>query len=219
MQVEVESARDPSVEGTFRVKRFEVEALRIPAGAGSARVIGVIENQLVTENLSIEPKIDSGQVVSDSDRDLLKIASVERHHATGNIGLGLIRGFGLRRGALGVSVGHDSHNITVVGANDADMKAAVDAIVGLDGGCVAVADGAVLASLALPVAGLMALQPLGEVVAALDELNRVARELGCGLPAPYITLSFMPLAVIPHLKITDQGLVDVDAFAPVELFS
>jgi len=215
---EIASYDDPSVRCTFHVKPFEAAAFRILATGSRVRVIGVIRNQIVTDHLVVEPKLESGNVVADTERDLLKIASVERHRATGNIGVGLIQGFGLRRGALAISVGHDSHNITVVGFSDTDMKAAVEAVIALDGGCVAVCDGTVLASLALPVAGLMARQPLSEVVGALDRLNAVAASLGCELPSPFITLSFMPLAVIPKLKITDLGLVDVEQFAIVGLF-
>ena len=160
----------------------------------------------------------AGAVVADPDRDLLALACVERHKSTGNVGLGLIKGFGLKSGALAVSVGHDSHNITVVGADAADMRLAVETIVGMDGGLAVCAGGAVLARMPLPVAGLMTTAPLAEVVADLDALHAAARALGCGLPAPFITLSFMPLTVIPKLKLSDQGLIDVERFEKTSLF-
>ena len=134
------------------------------------------------------------------------------------MGLGLVKGFGLKRGALASTVAHDSHNIVVVGTRDEDMHAAVEALVRLGGGQVVVAGGEVLAELPLPIAGLMSDRPLEEVAQAARELSRAARELGCGLPDPFMTLSFLALPVIPKLKLTDQGLVDVDQFRHVPLF-
>ena len=145
----------------------------------------------------------------DTGRDILKLAVVERHRATGNIGLGLVTGFGLKRGALASSIAHDSHNIVVVGTNDDDIFTAVKEIERLQGGLVVAAGGKVLASLALPVAGLLSDEPLETVVASLEKLEQVARDLGTTLPSPFATLSFLALPVIPELRLTDLGLVDV----------
>ncbi|MCD6128209.1 adenine deaminase [Candidatus Bipolaricaulota bacterium] len=205
------------VQGTVRVDPEKL-SFRIPAGQGKARVIGIVPGQVVTEELLLEPKVEAGEVVPDPARDILKLGVVERHRGTGNVGLGLVKGFGLKRGALASTVAHDSHNIVVVGADDESMFRAVEELVHLGGGQVVVAGGEVLAELPLPIAGLMSDRPLEEVAQAARELSRAARELGCGLPDPFMTLSFLALPVIPKLKLTDQGLVDVDRFRHVPLF-
>jgi len=190
----------------------------IAAGEGSARVIGVIPEQVVTEELRLEPTIENGYAVSDPARDLLKIAVIERHHRTGNVGLGLVHGVGLKRGAIASSVAHDSHNLVVIGTSDDEMKAAVAAITEMGGGQVVIAGGEVQASCPLPIAGLMSDQPLEAVAAQVESLTRASRELGCTLPDPLMTMSFLALAVIPSLKLTDLGLVDVGRFEIVPLF-
>jgi adenine deaminase len=192
--------------------------LRIEAGTGKARVVGVIPEQVVTEELHLEPTIWDGEVVSDPARDLIKMAVVERHGKGGGVGLGLARGLGLKRGAIASSVAHDSHNIVVVGATDAEMRAAVAAVAEMDGGQVVVADGEVLAACPLPIAGLMSDRPLEEVRDQVAALTAAAHELGCSLPDPLMTLSFLALPVIPALKLTDKGLVDVNRFDFVPLF-
>jgi adenine deaminase len=160
----------------------------------------------------------AGVFASDPARDLLKIAVIERHRGSGRVGLGVIRGIGLKNGALASSVAHDSHNIIVVGTTDADMRAAAEAVAAMGGGLVAAAGGRVLSSLPLPVAGLMSEEPLPVVSAAVDRLIRAAGDLGSALKDPFMTLSFMALPVIPELKITDRGLVDVNRFEHVPLF-
>ena len=190
----------------------------IAAGEGSARVIGVIPEQVVTEELRLEPTIENGYAVSDPARDLLKIAVIERHHRTGNVGLGLVHGVGLKRGAIASSVAHDSHNLVVIGTSDDEMRAAVAAITEMGGGQVVIAGGEVQASCPLPIAGLMSDQPLEAVAAQVESLTRASRELGCTLPDPLMTMSFLALAVIPSLKLTDLGLVDVGRFEIVPLF-
>jgi adenine deaminase len=172
----------------------------------------VIPDQIVTEALVEEPTVRDEQVVADADRDLAKIAVVERHLGTGRIGLGLVRGFGLRAGALASTIAHDAHNIVAVGLSDADLHRAVERLSELGGGIVVVADGEVQAELPLPVAGLLADLPLDDVVAASRACVEAARALGCTLPSPFQSLAFLALSVIPSLKITDRGLVDVDAF-------
>jgi adenine deaminase len=173
------------------------------------RVIDITPGQLVTGAGSEPPAIRDGRVVADPGRDLAAIAVVERHHRTGRVGRGLVRGFGLRAGAFASTVAHDAHNIVVVGVDDADMAACVNRLAELGGGIAVARDGAVRADLALPVAGLLSEQPCEAVVARLDELVGLLAEQGVGVPAPFMTLSFMALSVIPELKVTDRGLVDV----------
>jgi adenine deaminase len=158
-----------------------------------------------------------GYIVPNPARDLLKIVVVERHYKTGNIGLGLVKGFGLRRGALASSVAHDSHNIVAVGKSDADIAAALGEVVGMQGGLAVVAGEKVLAALPLPIAGLLSEKPLDEVVALLEGAENAARSLGCKLPAAFATLSFLALPVIPELRVTDLGIVDVKRFQIINL--
>ena len=199
--------------GDIGLRSFEIEA-----GSGPARVIGVVPHQIITRSLQISPRVLDGKVVSDTDRDILKMAVVERHKATGNIGLGLVQGFSLNSGAIATSVAHDSHNIAVVGVSDEDMLAAVLAVKQMGGGLVAVADGEVLASLPLPVAGLLSEGHMRDVAEGIAECIDAAHKLGCKLEDPFMTLSFLCLPVIPELKLTDRGLVDVNAFRFVPMF-
>jgi adenine deaminase len=212
------SPEAPVPATAFRVQEFPVEALS-PAAAGDlVKVIGLIRGQLLTEKRVWPAPIRAGRLVADSARDLLKLAVVERHRGTGNLGLALVQGFGLRRGACASSVAHDSHNIVVVGAVEADMLRAVQHLVALGGGLVVVADGRVLAELPLPIAGLMSPRPLPEVAAAYARLKEAYRGLGGTLPDPFMALSFLALPVIPDLKLTDLGLVDVGRFEVVPLW-
>jgi adenine deaminase len=190
----------------------------IPARGSRVRVIEVLPGQIVTRAITAETAIQGDEAVADPGRDLLKIAVVECHRGTGNVGKGFVRGIGLKGGAIASSVAHDSHNIIVAGADDADMKVAVGRIFDMGGGLVAVAGGRVLAELPLPVAGLMSAAPLHEVHDGLDRLIACARELGSSLSDPFMALSFLALPVIPALKITDLGLVDVESFGLVPLF-
>lgn len=194
-------------------------SFRIPAGRGLARVIRVIPGEVITAETLVQPKVEAGEVVADTTEDILKIAVVERHRGTGNVGLGLVQGFSLKDGALASTVAHDSHHIVVVGANDEDMKVAVAELVRLGGGQVVARRGKVLAALPLPIAGLMSDQPLEEVHKLSQELQQAARGLGAALPDPFMSLSFLALPVIPALKITDLGLVDVGRFTIVPLFT
>jgi adenine deaminase len=193
--------------------------LRLRATGGPIRVIGVVPGQLLTEHLVLEPTVRDGVLVADRDRDLAKVAVVERHHATGRVGVGFVRGFGLRTGAFATTVAHDAHNIVVVGVADDDMALCVARLGEIGGGIVVVADRQTRAELPLPIAGLLSDRPAEEVVAAMDELHRVVEALGVTAPSPFMTLSFLALSVIPSLKITDRGLIDVDRFAvvPVEV--
>jgi adenine deaminase len=195
------------------------EASFLIAAAGrQARVIVALPDQIVTLHSTADVKIVDGCALADPERDILKLAVVERHAGTGNIGLGFVQGFHLKAGALASSVAHDSHNVVVVGTNDGDMLVAARAVIEMGGGLSAARNGEVLARLALPVAGLMSDQPLGPVRDALLVLLQRARELGCPLSNPYMAMAFLALPVIPALKLTDKGLVDVDKFSLVPLF-
>jgi adenine deaminase len=179
-------------------------------------VIGVKAGRIITEHLTFDMPGDRGFVTPDLTQDIVKVAVVARHGKNRNIGRGLVHGFGLKRGAIASSVGHDSHNITVVGVDDADMAAAVNRVIAMRGGFAVAAGGEISAELALPIAGLMSLEPFETVRAKLVDLRGAAKALGCTLPEPFLQVAFLPLPVIPHLKITDRGLFDVDRFALVE---
>ena len=203
------------VRDSVRIAALPADAFALPYAGAQVRAIGLVRDQILTEHLTITPSVRGGEVVADSERDLAKIAVVERHHATGRIGLGLVRGFGLRRGAMATTVAHDAHNIVAVGMDDDDLARCVARLAEIGGGIAIYERGELRAELALPIAGLMSDQPVDAVVAQLDHLNAVARELGSTLAAPFMTLSFLALSVIPALKITDRGLVDVERFALV----
>ncbi|MGH2936271.1 MAG: adenine deaminase [Gaiellaceae bacterium] len=205
------------VRHTVRIRALEPGAFRIGWTGGKARVIGLVPGQIVTESLVEEPAVRDGEAVADAARDLAKIAVLERHLGTGRIGLGFVRGFGLERGAFAASIAHDAHNLIVVGVNDAAMEQAVRRLVDIGGGLVVVDGGTVAAELPLPVAGLLSDRPLAEVLTASDALNHAVEALGVHFPHPFQVLAFLALSVIPSLKITDRGLVDVDRFELVPL--
>ncbi|MBS0014545.1 MAG: adenine deaminase, partial [Desulfobacterales bacterium] len=191
----------------------------IPARGRRIRVIGLCPGQLTTQARILDARIKDGHAVSDPGRDLIKLAVVERHKATGNIGLGFVSGFGLPSGAIAGSVAHDSHNIIAAGVDDADIRAAVRAVIDMGGGLAVASDQKITASLALPIAGLMSDQPLSSVQDRIEKLNQAAADLGCALADPFMALSFLALPVIPELRLTDKGLVDVAGFCHVSLFA
>jgi adenine deaminase len=193
--------------------------LRIPAQEGKLRVIRAIPDQIVTGMEVVEPTLSWEGVAADPSRDLLKIAVVERHRGTGRVGLGLVTGIGLREGAIAGTVAHDHHNIVAIGADDDSLRAAIAAVVDMNGGLVVVRGTETLASLPLPVAGLMSQEPIEVVRTRLEEVVSAARGLGSLLHDPFMAMSFLALEVIPSLKITDQGLVDVERFRPVDLWT
>ncbi len=206
------------VRHTVRVAPITLGDLRIPwEGDGEARVIGIVPGQIVTEALFETPAVAAGAAVADPERDLAKIAVVERHLGTGRIGLGLVRGLGLRAGAIASTVAHDAHNIVCAGVDDGDMARAVQRLAELGGGMVVVRDRGIRAELPLPVAGLLSDAPLDRVLEQTETLLAAARELGTPLDAPFDALAFLTLSVIPELKITDRGLVDVGRFEIVPL--
>jgi len=202
---------------TVHVKSISETAFRIPGKPGPMRIIGLIPQQIVTDLIWEEAPLCNGEIVADPSRDLLKIAVVERHHATGNIGVGLVRGFGLQSGAFASSVGHDAHNIAVTGTNDTDMRVAVETVVEMGGGLAVTRDGQVLGTLPLGIAGLMSTLPAAEVAVRVARLEKIIRDLGGTARNPFVSLSFLPLSVIPALKLTDRGLVDVNQFKFVPL--
>lgn len=198
---------------SVRLTPVAVEDFAIPANGGGERsVIGVQPGTIITGHLRLEVPTRKGQAVGDPSRDILKICVFARHGGVRSVGRGFVRGFGLTNGAIASSVGHDSHNICVVGSDDAAMALAVNRLIELQGGFVAVAGDRVAAELPLPLAGLMSLEPFETVERHLRTLRATVREMGCPLAEPFLQLAFLPLPVIPHLKITDRGLVDVDRF-------
>ncbi len=208
----------PLPRSTMNLRYDGADAFAVAARPGRIRVIEIIPDQIVTREIIEAPRIEASRVVADPTRDILKLVVVERHRATGNIGVGFVRGFKLKCGALGSTVAHDAHNVVVVGTNDTDILGVLRALEKLQGGQVALADGVVRAELGLPVAGLVSDQPLPEVVKRIAALNRAAQELGCELATPFMALSFLSLSPIPELKLTDQGLIDAVNLRQTSLF-
>jgi adenine deaminase len=204
--------------GLKSVKRDPVNAedFRVPASSTPTQVIGVVPGRIITDRLSMDLPVRDGEKHSDTVKDAIKVAVVARHGKNRNIGRAFVNGFGMRRGALASSIGHDSHNICVVGTNDADMAVAVNRLIAIQGGFVVAEGGEVRAEVALPVAGLMSTLKFEEIQAALLPLRAAAKSLGVTLKEPFLQAAFLPLPVIPHLKITDFGLFDVDRFELVK---
>jgi adenine deaminase len=217
LTVEIPETAAVSVRGTVKIPPITASDLAIPAGGTRANIIDVIPDQIVTDHSTAELRSSNGAWQTDSSADIAKLVVIERHGHGGGIGRGFVRGFGLSRGALASTVAHDSHNIICVGASDPDMIVAIHALADMGGGQVVVADGRVIAKLPLPIAGLMSDQPMASVVQDIECLHDAASKLGCRLSAPFMALSFLALPVIPHLKLTDQGLIDVDQFKPIPL--
>ncbi len=205
----------PVARDSVRLKPFTSSAFRVAAAAPETHIIGIDPGKIITQHLVEDMPVDDGEKRADPSRDLAKIGVIERHGKNGNIACGFVRGFGLKRGAIASTVCHDHHNLAVVGVNDRDMEAAARRLGEIEGGFAVACDGAVLAQVALPVAGLMSLKSFEEVRDELVLLRKAARSLGVTLEEPFLQLAFLALPVIPHLKITDHGLVDVDRFAVV----
>lgn len=210
--------KSPPLANSVHVPRIQSEDLLLLARSKRVRVIELIPGQIVT-NRSVESiPVVNGFALPDLRRDILKIIVVERHHGSGRIGKGFVKGFGLKEGAIGSSISHDSHNIIVVGTNDGDMALAVNEISRMRGGLIATSHGRIRGALPLPLAGLMSDRPVEEVEEKLTTLQMETRRMGSNLSSPFMVLSFMALPVIPRLKITDKGLVDVDAFQMIDVF-
>ncbi len=217
--VTIPDADLPDDVTSMRVKPYDRDALVISAAGKRVRVIELIPDQIITGMAIEEATIRDGEVVADPDRDILKIAVIERHHATGNIAVGLVRGFRLKKGALATSVAHDSHNIICVGCTDRAMIAAAREVETMQGGMAIAGEEGIVARLPLPIAGLMSDRPLAEIARGWEDIRYMAQQYGCQLREPFMHLSFLALPVIPVLKLTDQGLVDVNSFDFVPLFA
>ncbi|MCX7058043.1 MAG: adenine deaminase [Proteobacteria bacterium] len=196
--------------GSIRRAPVTAEIFRARCAGPSGPVIGLRRNQILTDALRLELPYRDGARHADTTLDVAKVAVLERHGRNGNVGVGFVRGFGLRGGALASSVGHDAHNIIVVGHDDADMALAVNRLIDLQGGFVAAQAGQLRGELPLPVAGLISDRSAAAVEHDLRALRLVVNEMGCTLDEPFVQMAFLPLSVVPHLKITDHGLVDVD---------
>ena len=197
------------VTQTVKLSSLTKDKFKLSANGGQVRCIKPIHYQVLTEETFVRPTVKDGEVIADPERDLLKLICAERYGKNGGVGVGLISDFGLKAGALASSVGHDHHNILAVGVSDDDLITACQRLETLGGGFIVVKDGEVLAELALPIAGLLTDEPLEQVRKKLDRLEAAAKDLGNKLPAPFMTLSFLGLAVIPELRLTDKGLIDV----------
>jgi len=215
---EIPSENPIHLRCSMNVKPISIDNLKIKVRGRLIKVIEIISGQLITRKKIEKAKIDGEIVVADVDRDILKVAVIERHLSSGNIGIGFVEGFGLKKGAIASSVSHDSHNIITVGTSDRDMMCAVNEIIHLKGGQVVVSGEDIIESFPLPVAGLMSDKSLNEVKDGVERLNFAAKRLGCPLTNPFMSLSFLSLSVIPELKITDKGLIDVEKSKIVPLF-
>lgn len=201
----------------MNVKSYDAGAFELQASGSRVRVIDLIPDQIITTLSILEAPVRQGRIVQDIGRDLLKIAVIERHRGTGHIAVGLVRGFSLQKGALASSVAHDSHNIICVGVSDGDMFCAAKAVEAMKGGLAVACNGEILASLPLPIGGLMSEGPVVEIASQWESIRFIAQQLGCRLAEPFMHLSFLALPVIPELKMTDRGLVDVGRFEIVPL--
>ncbi|HET8853633.1 MAG TPA: adenine deaminase [Ktedonobacteraceae bacterium] len=215
--VDVPVVASPAATDTVHIGNIREADLQMPGKAGRVEVVGIEPGQITTKHLQEEAPIRDGEIVADPARDLLKLVVIERHHASGRVGLGLVKGFGLQRGALASSVAHDAHNLVIAGASDADILRAARTLEEMGGGFAVVVDGEVCAKVPLPLGGLVSPLPAAELVRQLHMLDATAAALGCTLEHPCMTLSFLSLSVIPALKLTDQGLVDVETFTLLPL--
>lgn len=207
-----------SVTGTVRVRSVTADDFRVPDdGYREVRVVEVVPDQVVTRATSGRPSRSDGSIHADPEADLAKLAVVERHHASGRIGLGFVRGFGLQTGAFASTVSHDAHNVVVAGVDDADMALCVRRLAEMGGGLIVCRDGEVIGELPLEIAGLMSVRTAREVSAALQELERSLADMGVTIATPFMYLSFLALSVIPEMRVTDRGVVDVRSFELVPL--
>lgn len=210
--------RDRKIRESIHIGEIDRDSFLLRSNQPWAKVIQLIPGQIITKKVMKKIILKDGVAYPNPEEDLLKIAVVERHRGTGNIGVGFVQGFGLKEGAIGSSVAHDSHNIIVVGTNDEEMLRAVQGIQKMGGGLIVISKGKVLASLPLPIGGLMAEVSVDRVYEKWRILDEKVRELGGKLVDPFMALSFLSLPVIPELKITDKGLVDVNQFKIVPVF-
>lgn len=214
----IRAARPAYALNTIKTAPVELRDFEVEAETDMVRVIGLIPDQIETEELIMQAPIKGGRICSDIERDILKLVVIERHHKTGNIGIGLVKGFGLKSGCLASSVSHDSHNIIAVGVSDKDIYRAVREIIKMEGGMVVADRGRVVSRLPLPVAGLMSDKGIEFAAERLIELEQAAASLGAVMGHPFGVLSFLALPVVPKLKLTDKGLVDATTVERKGLF-
>jgi adenine deaminase len=210
--------KQPRLRRSVNIHYLEIEDFQVKARGDKMNVIGMIPDQIHTKHLVEEPKVKDGFVISDTERDITKIAIIERHNASEPRSVGFVNGMGLKDGAMASSIAHDSHNIVAVAINDRDLIQAAIQIVRMQGGIALAKGGKVIESLPLPIAGLMSDQPIEHVREKLEDLKSAAHKLGTPLEEPFMAMAFLSLPVIPKLKITDLGLVDVDRFRLIDLF-
>jgi len=214
----LENIKIPKTRGSVNVGWLEDDCFQIEAKGSKALAIEVIPKQLLTKEVIVDVKAENGLAVADAENDVLKICVVERHRASGNIGKGFVKGFGIKKGAIASTVAHDSHNMIIVGTNDEDMYIAQKELVRSQGGKIVVCDGKVLAKLPLPIAGLMSDQDMEFILEKSMELTKSAKEIGCVLEDPFMTMAFLALPVIPEIKMTDKGLFSYKVFNFVDMF-
>lgn len=218
MLIDTNVLKTPPLRGSVNIKYLYHKDLQIKAKTDTVKVINVIPKQLITARTDEKIKVVNNLAMPDVENDILKIAVIERHKATGNIGLGFVKGFGLKSGAIASTVAHDSHNMIVIGTNDEDMYYAAVELVKSQGGKIIVENSQTLAHLKLPVAGLMSDKTAEEVQKNIKELEQAAQKIGCKIEDPFMSMAFLSLSVIPELKITDKGLIDVNKFEVTDLF-
>jgi adenine deaminase len=198
------------LQSTVNIKPFTLDDLKMPEEGKYLPIIKVFPHEILTQKCYEELKVSQGCIIPDVEKDILKAVVVERHKGSGNMGKGMVKGFGLARGAMASSFSHDAHNVVAVGTNDHDVYQAILEIEKNQGGLALCSDGRILSFLPLPLAGLLSDQKVGEVAKCMSHLEEMAYDLGCCLPSPFATLSFLALPVIPEVRLTDQGIVEVD---------
>lgn len=218
LTVDIEHNETPTLRGSVNVKWIEHEDFKIPAKSDTVRAIEIIPDSLLTKSTKAKIKVINGFAEADVENDILKITVLERHRATGNIGKGFVKGFGLKSGAIASTVAHDSHNMIIIGTNDADMETAAIELVKSQGGKVVVNNGEVLAKLPLPIAGLMSDKSFEEILEEYNNLRKQVHKIGCKLEDPFMTIAFLSLSVIPELKITDKGVFDANCCKFIDIF-
>ena len=223
LAVEILQGEALAVRNSVNVRWITPEDFKIsvnePDGKIGVKALEVIPHQLITKSVETEALVEDGNAISNIENDTLKICVIERHRATGNIGKGFVKGFNLKCGAIASTVAHDSHNMIVIGTNDADMYTAAVALIKCKGGKVVVKDGEIISELALPIAGLMSDREFDYVVDKCEELNQAAHSIGCELNDPFMTMGFLSLPVIPELKITDKGVFDTNKFDFIDIIN
>ena len=223
LAIEIPQGEALAVRNSVNVRWITPEDFKIsvnePDGKIGVKALEVIPHQLITKSIETEALVEDGNAISNIENDTLKICVIERHRATGNIGKGFVKGFNLKYGAIASTVAHDSHNMIVIGTNDADMYTAAVALIKCKGGKVVVKDGEIISELALPIAGLMSDREFDYVVDKCEELNQAAHSIGCELNDPFMTMGFLSLPVIPELKITDKGVFDTNKFDFIDVIN